>query len=67
MAGFREDTLFQPIDPKDLAEFEHIVAILSENYKALDVQNEIGLLEKHCTDKRFVRSQEERLAVVVVV
>jgi len=53
MAGFREDTLFQPIDPKDLAEFEHIVAILRENYKALDVQNEIGLLEKHCTDKRW--------------
>eukprot|EP00957_Ditylum_brightwellii_P052858 4007540-Ditylum_brightwellii.AAC.1 len=64
MAGFRKGTWFQAIEPKDLAEFEHIVAILRENYKALDVQNEIGSLEKHCTDKGWKLSVCQKPGIV---
>lgn len=53
MAGLRRGTLFQAIVPKNLTEFEAVVKILKENRKALDVQNEIHGLEKHCTDKSW--------------
>ena len=51
MAGLRRGTLFQGINPKNLEEFEIIVELLRENRRALNVKNELQLLEQHATDK----------------